>query len=75
MPYASCVDETASKTVHCRARVKRFDLHCNYRGSAPVNRGQAAFSASNSHRGFLPRHLGISAGGTGKLSISSIDQR
>lgn len=44
-------------------------------GSAPVNRGQAAFSASNSHRGFLPRHLGISAGGTGKLSISSIDQR
>lgn len=33
-----------------------------------MNRGQAARSASNSHRGFLPRHLGSSAGGTGCLN-------
>jgi hypothetical protein len=34
-------------------------------GSSTLNRGQAARSASSSHRGFLPRHLGSSAGGTG----------
>ena len=44
-------------------------------GSTPWNRGQAARSASSSHRGFLPRHLGSFAGGTGKLNSSSIVQR
>jgi hypothetical protein len=44
-------------------------------GSSTVNRGQAARSGSNSHRGFLPRHLGSSAGGTGYLNSSSVDQR
>ena len=44
-------------------------------GSSTVNRGQAAHSASSSHRGFLPRHLGSSAGGTGKVNNSSSDQR
>jgi hypothetical protein len=48
---------------------------CLERGSSTVNRGQAARSASNSHRGFLPRHLGSSAGGTGYLNSSSVDQR
>src|SRR5215218_8034386 len=45
------------------------------RGSSTVNRGQAAHSASSNHRGFLPRHLGSSAGGTGKINNSSSDQR
>src|SRR5215208_2586152 len=44
-------------------------------GSSTLNRGQAARSASSSHRGFLPRHLGSSAGGTGYLNNSSTDQR
>ena len=44
-------------------------------GSSTVNRGQAAHSASSSHRGFLPRHPGSSAGGTGKVNNSSSDQR
>jgi hypothetical protein len=43
-------------------------------GSAALNRGQAARSASSSHLGFLPRHLGISEGGTAKASNSSSDQ-
>src|SRR5215216_2003298 len=44
-------------------------------GSSTVNRGQAAHSASSNYRGFLPRHLGSSAGGTGKINNSSSDQR
>src|SRR5215204_7514075 len=47
----------------------------NVDGSSTLNRGQAARSASSSHRGFLPRHLGSSAGGTGYLNNSSTDQR
>ncbi len=34
-------------------------------GSATLKRGQAACSASSSHRGFLPRHRGSSAGAIG----------
>jgi hypothetical protein len=45
------------------------------RGSTPLDRGQAARAASTSHPGRLPRHLGISAGGTEKLNSSSTDQR
>ena len=52
-----------------------YNVGENGLGSATANRGQAACSTSRSHRGFLPRHLGNSAGGTGKVSISSIDQR
>ena len=44
-------------------------------GSATLNRGQAACSTSSSHFGFLPRHLDSSAGGTGYVNNSSIDQR
>ena len=44
-------------------------------GSSTLNRGQAARSASSNHRGFLPRHLGNSAGGVGNVSNSSIVQR
>jgi len=44
-------------------------------GSATWNRGQAASSASSSHFGFRPRHLGTSAGGTANVNNSSIDQR
>jgi hypothetical protein len=44
-------------------------------GSATLNRGHAAHSISNSHRGLRPRHLGNSAGGTGKANNSSIVQR
>jgi DNA modification methylase len=44
-------------------------------GSAPLNCGQAARSASSSHFGFLPRHLGSSAGGTGYVNNCSILQR
>jgi hypothetical protein len=44
-------------------------------GSATLNRGQAAHSISNSHRGLRPRHLGNSAGATGKANNSSIVQR
>ena len=44
-------------------------------GSSTSNRGQAARSTSNSHRGFLPRHMGNSLGATGKVNNSSIDQR
>jgi SnoaL-like polyketide cyclase len=47
----------------------------NRLGSAPWNRGQAASSASSSHFGFRPRHLGTSAGGTANVNNSSIDQR
>jgi hypothetical protein len=45
------------------------------RGSATLNRGQAAHSISNSQRGLRPRHLGNSAGGTAKANNSSIVQR
>jgi len=45
------------------------------KGSATLNRGQAAHSISNSHRGLRPRHLGNSAGATGKANNSSIVQR
>jgi hypothetical protein len=51
------------------------DLRYEATGSSTLNRGQAARSASSSHRGFLPRHLGSSAGGTGYLNNSSTDQR
>lgn len=44
-------------------------------GSTPLNRGHAARAASTSHFGLLPRHLGISVGGTHKLINSSTDQR
>jgi hypothetical protein len=44
-------------------------------GSATLNRGQAAHSISNSHRGLRPRQLGNSAGGTAKVNNSSIVQR
>ena len=44
-------------------------------GSATLNCGQAALSASSNHRGFRPRHLGGSVGGTGNVNNSSIDQR
>ena len=44
-------------------------------GSATLNRGQAASSASSSHFGFRPRQLGTSAGGTAYVNNSSIDQR
>jgi hypothetical protein len=43
--------------------------------STTLNRGQGAHAASTSHFGRLPRHLGLSAGGTGKLNNSSTDQR
>ena len=46
-----------------------------FQGSATLNRGQAACSTSSSHFGFLPRHLDSSAGGTGYVNNSSIDQR
>jgi hypothetical protein len=51
-----------------RLRCEVFSLEfppCYRHGSTTLNRGQAARSASSSHRGFLPRHLGSSAGGTG----------
>ena len=44
-------------------------------GSSTLNRGQAAFSTSSNHFGFLPRHPGSCAGGTGYVNNSSIDQR
>jgi hypothetical protein len=44
------------------------------KGSSALNRGQAARSASSSHLGFLPRHLGISEGGTARASNFSSDQ-
>ena len=44
-------------------------------GSATLNCGQAAFSASSNHPGFRPRHLGGSVGGTGNVNNSFIDQR
>ena len=52
-----------------------FILTDDMRGSVPWNRGQAASSASSSHFGFRPRHLGSSAGGTANVNNSSIDQR
>lgn len=66
----------ARYTVHGAEGPKRKVLYGKTRGgSSTVNRGQAAHSASNSHRGLLPRHLGSSAGGTGYLNSSSVDQR
>ena len=49
--------------------------NARFAGSATWNRGQAASSASSSHFGFRPRHLGTSAGGTANVNNSSIDQR
>ena len=55
-----------------KAQILREEI---VRGSATLNRGQAAHSISNSQRGLRPRHLGNSAGGTGKVNNSSIVQR
>ncbi len=57
------------------ARVSIFSERIHAGGSTTLNRGQAAHATSISHFGRLPRHLGISAGGTGKLNSSSTDQR
>jgi hypothetical protein len=63
-------DKQARKVPHTA-----IDTEADWTGSSTVNRGQGACSAPNSHRGFLPRHLGSSAGGTGYLNSSSVDQR
>src|SRR5215203_5251428 len=59
------------------ARVCKYRIGIGFSvpGSATWNRGQAASSASSSHFGFRPRHLGTSAGGTTNVNNSSIDQR
>ena len=64
-------------TMICIFRKAILPINRNYSGwgSSTWNRGQAARSISNSHRGFLPLHLGNSAGGTGKANSSSIVQR
>jgi hypothetical protein len=48
---------------------------CTYVGdSSTLNRDQAAHSASSSHRGFLPRHPGNSAGRVADVNSSSVVQ-
>jgi hypothetical protein len=66
------VDPKAKGAVQVRKLERYLD---SVGGSTPLNRGQAARAASTSHLGRLPRHLGISAGGTEKLNSSSTDQR